>query len=328
MIIVTGSNGFIGSALVWELNQSGREDIVCVDTVSLNERAELLHKRRFQKFLLKDQIWSFLETPEAISSVETIFHMGACSSTTELNVEFLNENNVEYTRRLWNWCTQHKKKFIYASSGAVYGDGSKGFDDNTPPSEFKPLNPYGESKAAFDRWAVQQKATPPVWLGLRFFNVYGPNEYHKGDMSSVVFKAFGQITKTGQLKLFRSHHPDYEDGKQMRDFVYVKDVTRWMHELMLKNDVRSGIYNMGFGKARTWLDLASAVFSNMGKEMKIEWMDVPEDMRPRYQYFTEAKMDRLLGLGLSAPQWPIEKGVADYVKNYLAKSTMGQDSFL
>ncbi len=316
MIIVTGANGFIGSALVWDLNQHGREDIVCVDTVSLGERPELLKKLRYKKFLLKDEIWAYLESSGA--EVEAILHMGACSSTIETNVEFLNENNVEYTRRLWNWCTKNRKPLIYASSAAVYGDGKEGFDDGQPSKIFKPLNPYGESKAAFDRWVETQTATPPHWYGLRFFNVFGPNEYHKGFLQSVVYKAFNQIRDTGSLNLFRSHRSDFADGKQMRDFVYVKDITRWCLELM-KGDKPSGIYNMGFGQARTWLDLAQAVFENMGQPMKINWIDIPEEMRPRYQYFTEAKIQRLMALGLSKPQWPLEKAVADYIKNYLTQ---------
>ena len=328
MIIVTGANGFIGSALVWELNQSGRTDIVCVDTVDLKERPEPLKKARYKNFLKKDELWDFLEKPEADAKVEAIFHMGACSATTEMNVEFLNENNVEYTRRIWNWCTRHKKTYIYASSGAVYGDGSKGFDDSLPSTAFAPLNPYGESKAAFDRWAETQTKTPPRWFGLRFFNVFGPNEYHKGFMCSVPFKAFEQITQTGTLALFRSHNPDYEDGKQMRDFVYVKDVTRWMIELLLLPNARSGIYNMGFGKARTWLDLATAAFQTLDRPTEIKWIDVPEAMRPRYQYFTEAKMDRLKAQGLSQPQWPLESAVDDYLRNYLAKLGSGVDSYL
>jgi ADP-L-glycero-D-manno-heptose 6-epimerase len=328
MVIVTGANGFIGSALVWELNQAGRKDIICVDTVSLKERSELLQKRQYARFLGKDDIWKFLEQPETIAATEVILHMGACSSTTELNVAFLNENNVEYTRGLWQWCVQNKKKFIYASSGAVYGDGSNGFDDASPSATFKPLNPYGESKAAFDRWAEKETQTPPLWLGLRFFNVYGPNEYKKGDMASVVFKAFGQIRDTKSLNLFRSHNPDYQDGKQMRDFVYVKDITRWILELITKPGVRSGIYNMGYGQARPWLDLATATFKTMNVPLKINWIDVPVEMRPRYQYFTEAKMSRLMSLGLSKPQWPLEKGVADYVGHYLAKTLEGKDPYL
>ena len=324
MLIVTGANGFIGSAIVWEFNQAGREDIVCVDTVSLEARPDLLRKRRYQKFLGKDEIWAFLEKPETIAKTTAIVHMGACSDTQELNVDFLNENNVEYTRRLWQWCLKNKKTFIYASSGAVYGDGANGFDDTSPSKIFKPLNPYGESKAAFDRWVETQTEFPPAWFGLRFFNVFGPNEYHKQFMASVVFKAYGQIRDTGKLQLFRSHHPDYEDGKQLRDFVYVKDITRWIRELVDQPNRKSGIYNMGYGKARTWLDLANAVFKNMDKPAKIDWIDIPEAMRPRYQYFTEAKIDRLMSNKLSEPQWPLERAVEDYVKNYLAKS----DSYL
>ena len=328
MIVVTGANGFIGSALVWELNQAGRSDIVCVDTVSLAERPQLLAQRKIHKFLSKDEIWAFLATPEAIEKVEAILHMGACSSTTEMNVDFLNENNVEYTRRLWNWCAQHSKKYIYASSAAVYGDGAQGFDDRSAPDIFKPLNPYGESKAAFDRWAVLQKVQPPLWMGLRFFNVYGPNESHKGFQASVAFKAFNEVGATSELQLFRSHRPDYADGKQLRDFVYVKDVTRWILEILSKPGMKSGIYNMGFGKARSWLDLAQATFASLGRPLKIKWIDIPESIRERYQYFTEAKMDRLLSIGLSQPQWSLERGVEDYVKNYLSKGAAGGDSYL
>lgn len=323
MIIVTGATGFIGSVLVWELNQHGITDVVCVDTVSPVERPAPLKNRTYSEFLSKDEIWAFLEKPETIASCEAILHMGACSATTEMNVAFLNENNVEYTRRLWEWCTTHSKKYIYASSAAVYGGGENGFDDATPPDVFKPLNPYGESKAAFDRWAVKQTKTPPLWMGLRFFNVYGPNEAHKGFMSSVVYKAFNEINASGQLRLFKSHRPDYEDGKQLRDFVYVKDVSRWHYEILTKPGMKSGIYNMGYGKARTWLDLATNAFKAMDKPMKIDWIDIPVELRERYQYFTEARMDRLLSLGLSTPQWPLERGVEDYVRNYLAKGEAG-----
>lgn len=320
MIIVTGATGFIGSAMVWQLNGRGYTDILAVDTVPPSSRPDVLKKRTVKKFLGKDELWSFLETADATKSVEAIIHMGACSSTAELNVAFLTENNFEYTRRLWNWCTENQKPFIYASSGAVYGDGAEGFNDASPSRIFKPLNPYGESKASFDRWVEEQIAakatTPPAWYGLRFFNVYGPNEYLKGDMASVVFKAFHQIRETGHLKLFRSHRPDYKDGEQLRDFVYVKDIVRWMDEL-LRKPISSGIYNMGNGKARSWNDLANATFKALGKPVTINFIDIPLEMRPRYQYFTEARIDRLLAAGLSQPEWPLERGVADYIANHL-----------
>ncbi len=325
MIIVTGATGFIGSAMIWQLNNRGCANVLAVDTIPPSARPEVLKNRSFTRFLGKDDLWSFLATADARQSVEAVIHMGACSSTTELNVEFLTENNFEYTRRLWNWCTEKQIPLIYASSGAVYGDGAEGFDDASPSKIFKPLNPYGESKAAFDRWVETQIAsnakTPPSWYGLRFFNVFGPNEYLKGDMASVVFKAFHQIRSTGGLKLFRSHRPDYKDGEQLRDFVYVKDIVRWMDEL-LKKPVPSGIYNMGNGKARSWNDLAKATFSALQKPVAIDYIDIPLEMRPRYQYFTEARVDRLLAAGLSRPEWPLEKGVSDYVANHLLKENV------
>ncbi len=317
MIIVTGANGFIGSAFIWELNRSGESDILAVDSIGLSERSQLLASKKIKKFLLKDEIWQFLKSPEA-ASVMAIVHMGACSSTTELNETFLKENNTEYTKLLWAWCAEHSVPYIFASSGAVYGDGAKGFSDQTDPNEFTALNPYGFSKLAVDRWVLTQSKAPPKWYALRFFNVYGPNEYFKGDMASVVFKAAGQILDTSELKLFKSHDAKYEDGKQMRDFVYVKDITRWMLELLDKK-IPSGIYNMGNGVARTWLDLANCTFKSMKVPMKICWIEIPETLRARYQYYTEANMTKMVSSGLSEPQWPLEQGVADYVENYLMK---------
>lgn len=318
MIIITGANGFIGSAFIWQLNQAQITDIIAVDTISLKERSSLLANKKISKFLQKDEIWSFLDSKES-KSVKAIVHMGACSSTTELNIEFLKENNTIYTERLWSWCTDHNVPFIFASSGAVYGDGSNGFSDEMDPNKLSALNPYGNSKLVVDQWVLKQTKTPPKWHALRFFNVYGPNEYFKNDMASVVFKAFNQITDSSKLKLFKSHNPDYQDGKQMRDFVYVKDITRWMLELLQK-DIKSGIYNMGFGEARTWLDLAKQSFSSMNKKMEIDWIEIPLEMRPRYQYYTEANIQKLKKAGLSDPQWPLEKGVDDYITNYLLKS--------
>lgn len=314
MIIVTGANGFIGSALVWELNKRGVHNIIAVDPVPRNDH-DLLKNRQIARFLDRDALWDFLATPAA-QSVQWVFHMGACSSTTETDWEFLKENNLEYSQKIFEWCARHGKNLIYASSAATYGAGEKGFSDRTHPDELKPLNLYGDSKLLMDEWALEQKKTPPKWYGLKFFNVFGPNEYFKGPMASLVFKAYHQILKTGELGLFKSHNPGYRDGEQLRDFVYVKDVTRWMVELMDRQPA-NGIYNMGFGKARTWLDLANGVFSGLGKKTRIKWLDIPMNIRNQYQYFTEADMTKWKTAGMSAPQWSLEKAVADYVKNHL-----------
>jgi ADP-L-glycero-D-manno-heptose 6-epimerase len=317
MIIVTGANGFIGSVLVWELNQKGFRDIIAVDSVGLEER-NLLQNKAYSQFLPKDHIWDFLRSPSG-HKIKWIFHMGACSSTTEKNWDFLKENNLEYSQRLFQWCTENQKHIIYASSGATYGGGENGFDDRFDSEKLKPLNLYGDSKVMMDRWALRQSQTPQHWYGVKFFNVFGPNEYHKGSMSSVAFKAFHQIKKSGSLGLFKSYNSDYKDGEQMRDFVYVKDVVLWMVELMDKKPA-SGLYNMGFGKARTWLDLARSVFKSMKLDTNIKWLEMPDDLKNQYQYFTEANMKKWQEAGMSEPEWPLEKAIEDYVQNYLSKA--------
>jgi ADP-L-glycero-D-manno-heptose 6-epimerase len=316
MIIVTGANGFIGSALVWELNQRGYSHILAVDSVPLSER-NLLKNKAYTEFLLKDQLWEFFRSSKAYE-VACVFHMGACSSTTETNWDFLKENNLEYSQRIFQWCQKEQKKLIYASSGATYGDGKQGFDDQASCENLVPLNLYGKSKLLMDQWALAQTLTPPHWYGVRFFNVFGPNEQHKNEMSSVAFKAFHQISKTQELGLFKSYHPDFADGEQKRDFVYVKEVITWMLDLMEKTPT-SGIYNMGSGHARSWLDLARAVFKSMDREMKIRWLEMPDSLKNQYQYFTEAKMQKWKDVGMSDSHWSLEKAVDDYVQNYLMK---------
>lgn len=317
MIIVTGANGFIGSAMVWQLNQSGFSDILAVDSVNLTSR-NLLAKRQYVRFFEAHELWSFLMTDEAKKAVTWIIHMGACSSTTEANWDFLFANNFQYSQRLFEWCAQNQKNLVYASSAATYGAGENGFEDAFDSEKLKPLNLYGESKVLMDRWALKQLALPQNWYGLKFFNVFGPNEYEKGSMASVAFKAFHQIQATSELGLFKSYNPQFEDGKQLRDFVYVKDVVRWIQELMEKKPA-SGIYNMGFGKARTWLDMAHPLFSALNKEEKINWLEMPDNIKNQYQYFTEANMQKWLAAGMSQPEWSLEAAIQDYVKNYLSQ---------
>lgn len=317
MIIVTGANGFIGSAIVWELNQAGFENIIAVDSVNLSNR-NLLQKRKYAQFFEAAELWSFLATPEAKKNVSWIIHMGACSSTTETNWDFLYSNNFQYSQRLFEWCAQNQKSLIYASSAATYGAGENGFDDTFDSEKLKPLNLYGESKVLMDRWALKQKATPTQWYGLKFFNVFGPNEYEKGSMASVAFKSYHQLQKSDQLGLFKSYNSNFKDGEQVRDFVYVKDVTRWIKELMQKKP-ENGIYNMGYGEARTWLDMAKALFSALSKPLQINWLEMPESIRNQYQYYTKANMTKWQSQNMSGSEWPLEKAIEDYVKNYLSQ---------
>ncbi|MBL7670959.1 MAG: ADP-glyceromanno-heptose 6-epimerase [Bdellovibrionaceae bacterium] len=315
MIIVTGSNGFIGSMIVWELNQEGFKNLTLVDSVDLKTR-NLVKKRQFLHFLPKEALWDYLDSKEG-AAVRWVIHMGACSSTTEKNWDFLKENNLEYTQKIWTWCAKNKKNLIYASSAATYGSGELGFDDHSDPEALKPLNLYGESKVQFDRWALKQGQCPQHWYGLRFFNVYGPHEAHKEGMASVAFKAYHQIKQNGELGLFKSYHPKYADGEQKRDFVYIRDITRWISEL-IELKPKNGVYNMGSGHSRTWRDLAKGVFSAMSIPEKIKWLEMPEDLKGQYQYFTEAKMEKLFTAGLSRPEWSLERGTEDYIRNFLS----------
>lgn len=315
MIVVTGGNGFIGSQMVALLNAQNRGPVIAVDPVTPADRPAPLRGQKVQS-LGRDDIWALLETAEAKSKISWIIHMGANSSTTETNWEHLLENNVQYSQKLWNWCTENKKGFIYASSAATYGSGKLGYDDTTDPEKLTALNLYGRSKVEFDCWVRQQTKTPPNWYGLKFFNVYGPQESHKGAQASVAMKAYHQILASGQLKLFKSDRPEYADGEQKRDFVYVKDICLWMLELIDKKP-QSDIYNMGTGQAKSWFDLAKAVFAAMDRKPNVEFIEMPKELKDQYQYFTEARMNKWISRGLSKPKYSLEDGVKDYVQTFL-----------
>ena len=317
MIIVTGAAGFIGSALVGELLRQGWQDIVAVDDFSRADKEPNLAGKTLSAKVDRKDFFTWLDANEKL--VQFIFHLGARTDTTEFNTAIFDELNLHYSQRMWEACVKYGIPLVYASSAATYGDGELGYSDqdDTLPYQLKPLNPYGDSKNDFDKWALAQAEKPYFWAGLKFFNVYGPNEYHKGRMASVVFHAFNQITATGGMKLFRSHRPDYKDGEQLRDFVYVKDVCNVCLFLM-EHRTHSGLYNLGSGRARTFLDLVRATFAAMGKEEHISFVDTPADIRDKYQYFTEADMRKLQGIGYTTPFTALEDGVRDYVGNYLS----------
>lgn len=321
MWIITGGTGFIGSQMVSEINSKGLTHILLVDLVPPEQRVQTLKNCQYSQFVeaftFLDQIQSHSQ-PFSQQPIEGVIHLGANSSTTESDWELLNKVNLEYSKKIWEFCTHKQIPLVYASSAATYGGGEKGYSDQLNPSELKTLNLYGESKRLFDDWVGKQTSTPPHWYGLKFFNVYGPGEYHKQAMSSVVYKAFEQISETGYLKLFKSHNSNYQDGEQKRDFVYVKDVTRWIWELFEKKPA-SGIYNMGFGQARTWNDLAKATFDAMKKPLSIEYIEIPSHIRDQYQYFTQADMSKWQQIGLSQPQWDLSRGVLDYIHNHLQR---------
>ena len=323
MYIVTGGAGFIGSAVVWGLNSLGKEDILVVDNLGTSDKWKTLVNRRYSAYLHRDAFLELVKRDDLGNDIDAIIHMGACSSTTERDADFLMANNLEYSKELFRFAKAQKARFIHASSAATYGDGSQGFDDDmTRLQSLRPLNMYGYSKHLFDLWALKNRYLDEL-VSLKFFNVYGPNEQHKGDMRSVVNKAFCQIGETGLMRLFRSSDPAFADGGQMRDFVYVKDcvaIILWF----LQNPTTCGIFNVGTGRVRTWNDLAAAVFAAMGLPVNIEYVDMPAHLKGKYQNFTQAEMRRLADAGYTTPMHSLEQGVADYVRRYL----MQPDPFL
>ena len=320
MIVVTGAAGFIGSCLVSRLNQEGFKDIVIVDDFSRADKNKNLAGKTFSKEIHRDIFPGWLRENQRL--VQFVFHLGARTDTTEFDKSIFDKLNLNFSKNVWKVCSEYGIPMVYASSAATYGVGEFGYDDDTSLIEkLHPLNPYGESKNDFDKWVISQLRTPnskfpSFWAGLKFFNVYGPNEYHKGRMASVVLHAFNQIQETGRVKLFRSHNSKYKDGEQLRDFIYVKDVTEaclWL----LRTRKNSGIYNLGSGKARTFLDLVNSVFASLEKKSEIEFIDTPADIRDKYQYFTEAKMNKLTNAGCDIKFTSLEDGIHDYVMNYL-----------
>jgi ADP-L-glycero-D-manno-heptose 6-epimerase len=319
MIVVTGGSGFIGSAFVWRLNRENVDNIIIVDRLGTTDKWKNLVNLRFADYIHKDNFLQMICDDRVPFDVSAIVHMGACSSTTERDADYLWNNNYLYTKTLAEWALRRGIRFIYASSAATYGDGTLGFsDDHSKINELKPINMYGYSKHLFDLWALKNHVENKI-AGIKFFNVFGPNEYHKADMTSVIFKAFYQIKETGKVRLFKSYLPKYPDGGQLRDFVYVKDCIDVMWWLFKNPDV-NGIFNLGTGRARTWNDLIKAVFSAMKKITNIEYIEMPEALRNQYQYFTEAKMDKLKAAGCPVKFSSLEDSVRDYVVNYLLKS--------
>ena len=333
VIIVTGAAGFIGSCMVQYLNEQGYENLYLVDDFGVEEKRKNWESKKFTQIIERHNLFDWLNTKAP--AIDFVIHLGARTDTTEFNYEIHRELNYNYSVDLWNYCVAKQVPFVYASSAATYGDGALGYnDDHEVIEQLQPLNPYGVSKNEFDKWAVKQTNQPPFWAGLKFFNVYGPNEYHKGRMASVIWHAFNQIQKDGVVKLFKSHRPDFKDGQQLRDFVYVKDVVKvifWMMEETLKanresqvnelpnNDLRltSSLYNLGTGTARSFDDLVKATFAGLDLDPNIQYIDMPLDIRDKYQYFTEANMQKLKNAGYNSAFYSLEEGVNDYVRHYL-----------
>ena len=317
MIVVTGAVGFIGSCLVQKLNDENFNHIIAVDDFSNTQKNQNLIGKKIKERVEREDFITWLD--ENHQDVEFIFHLGARTDTTEFDQSIFDKLNLNYSKAVWKACIQYQIPLVYASSAATYGGGELGYkDEHGIIPALKPLNPYGESKNNFDIWALEQENKPFFWAGLKFFNVYGPNEFHKGRMASVIFHAYNQIKTTQKMKLFKSHRSDFKHGHQSRDFVYVKDVVEVCYFLM-RHRKDSGIYNLGSGKARTFLDLTKNTFKAMGVEEKIEFVDTPEDIRDKYQYFTEATMQKLFQIGYPRTFHSLEEGVKDYVQNYLMK---------
>jgi ADP-L-glycero-D-manno-heptose 6-epimerase len=318
MIIVTGGAGFIGSAFVWKLNQEGINDILIVDQLGTDDKWKNLVNLRFEDYIHKDDFQQMINADKVSFKISAIVHMGACSSTTESDADYLWNNNYLYTKTLAKWSLKHQIRFIYASSAATYGNGTQGFsDDHSKISQLRPINMYGYSKQIFDLWVLRNSLEKKI-AGIKFFNVFGPNEYHKEDMTSVIFKAFHQIRETGKVKLFKSYKKEYKDGGQLRDFVYIKDCSDVMWWLF-KNPKANGIFNLGTGTARTWNDLIKAVFAAMKKKTNIEYIAMPETLRNQYQYFTQAEMKKLKSAGCPVKFSSLEDSVQDYVMKHLKK---------
>ena len=317
MIIVTGAAGFIGSCLVSKLNEEGYKDIVLVDDFTNNEKVKNLEGKTFSKKIHRDDFHLWLRDNQRF--VQFVFHIGARTDTTEFDKSVFDNLNLNYSKEIWKNCVEYGLPLVYASSAATYGLGELGYDDKHETIEkLQPLNPYGDSKNDFDKWALKQGQKPYFWVGLKFFNVYGPNEYHKGRMASVILHAFNQVKDKGSVKLFRSHNPQFIDGEQLRDFVYVKDVID-VCNFFMHHRKNSGIYNLGSGKARTFLDLANNIFRILNLPPNIEFIDTPIDIRDKYQYFTEANITKLKSIGYDKEFYSLEDGVKDYLENYLFK---------
>lgn len=314
--IVTGGAGFIGSCIVKSLNERGINDIIIVDDISNTEKWKNLTNKNFSFYINKRDFFS--ELPKFQNDVTHVIHMGACSSTTEKDFDYLWNNNVQFTQKLWSFCSEKHISFIYASSAATYGDGKEGFDDEKDISSLRPLNGYGYSKQLFDLWSRKEKETPSQHVGLKFFNVYGPNEYHKGTMASMVFHGFRQAVQKGQISLFNSYNPNFKDGKQLRDFIYVKDICKVILWL-IDHPYVNGLFNLGTGVADSFYHMAQYTFEALSMKENINIIEMPEELRGKYQYFTEAKMTKLRKAGYKDHFYSLKEGVFDYVDNYLIK---------